>query len=283
MPRSGPTITMSVPEPDLGDAEPSSQGEGRARWVGRHPLPPPAAPPQPPGPTCPEGGHHPLVGRASGDVDGVAQAVSVDDERSQLPQDFGDGGFPTPGSSGQADHVRARRQGRVLLREEGKRSPADGDTGSAGGGSRPPSLEMGRKGPSPAEPTPLPPGSGQAAGGQSSQQKPALQPLELPRRDPTGPRLPPRPLLTRGGCSSVPSSLCRRLEELIFSSSTWLWSGSFISRISWTASSGSPCQDESPKGRQPGSRRDARREGGLAGSNSADEAVADPGVPTGQL
>lgn len=59
------------------------------------------------GSTCPKGRHHLLVGRATGDVDGVAQLVGIDEERSQVPQEFGNGGFPTPSSSGQADHVRA--------------------------------------------------------------------------------------------------------------------------------------------------------------------------------
>ena len=88
------------------------------------------------------------------------------------------------------------------------------------------------KGPGPAEQGPAP------AGGQYRQQAgspPKVVPLQ--RGDELAlqlPRLPPplpgtlfpsqpaalhAPPLTRGGRSSVPSSLCRRLEELIFSSS----------------------------------------------------------------
>lgn len=70
--------------------------------------------------TCPKGRHHRLVGRATRDIDGMAQLVSVNDERAQVPQEFGNGGFPAPSSPSQANHVRAQRQSWVLLRERGK-------------------------------------------------------------------------------------------------------------------------------------------------------------------
>lgn len=138
LPHSGTTITESATEPYLGGVEPQNpQGRNGAQartapWDARTTVHPsllfllPVFPAALGGSTCPKGCHHLLVGRATGDIDGVAQLVSVDEERSQVPQEFGNGGFPTPGSSSQADHVRARRQGRVLLREEEKLLPADG-------------------------------------------------------------------------------------------------------------------------------------------------------------
>lgn len=74
--------------------------------------------------TCPKGRHHGLVGWAIGGIDGVAQLVGVDDKRTQVPQEFGDGGFPTPSPPSQANHVRAQRQSWVLLRERGKQTMA---------------------------------------------------------------------------------------------------------------------------------------------------------------
>lgn len=141
LPRSGPTITESATEPHLGGVEPKTPGEGggaqarTAPWDTRMMAHPsllfllPVFPAVFGGSTCPKGCHHLLVGRATGDIDGVAQLVSVDEERSQVPQEMGDGGFPTTGSSSQADHIRVRRQGRVLLREEGKPLPADRERG----------------------------------------------------------------------------------------------------------------------------------------------------------
>lgn len=70
--------------------------------------------------TCPKGRHHQLVGRATGDIDGMAQLVSVDDERAQVPQEFSDGSFPAPSSPSQANHIWTQWQSWVLLRERGK-------------------------------------------------------------------------------------------------------------------------------------------------------------------
>lgn len=75
--------------------------------------------PSPGTPTCPKCRQHPLVGRAPGEVDGVAQLVGVNEEGSELPQEPGDGGFAAPGASGQADHVGARRQSGGFLRGRG--------------------------------------------------------------------------------------------------------------------------------------------------------------------